>query len=187
MKQKITQTLSIPEGIACEKVGKTISCTKDSQTLTRAIPSTEIKVSFNSNEMTIACEKGNKIQRAQIMSLVAHMKNIFAGLQKNFTCILEACNVHFPMTAKIEKDIFIVNNFLGEKVQRKAKIVEGTKIEIKEQKSPTNPFTLTISGASREAVGQTAANIEYATKVRNRDRRIFQDGIYIVEKSRRSE
>ena len=45
-----------------------------------------------------------------------------------------------------------------------------------------NKVDVIVSGADREKVGQTAANIERACKIRKRDRRVFQDGIYIVSK-----
>jgi large subunit ribosomal protein L6 len=64
---------------------------------------------------------------------------------------------------------------LGEKIPRYANIISGVEINVKGQE-------ITITSHDIEAAGQTAANIEKATKVRNRDRRIFQDGIYIVEK-----
>ena len=41
---------------------------------------------------------------------------------------------------------------------------------------------VTVTGSDREKVGQTAANIERACKIKKRDRRVFQDGIYIVSK-----
>jgi len=41
---------------------------------------------------------------------------------------------------------------------------------------------VTVSGIDKEKVGQTAANIERATKVKKRDIRVFQDGVYIVSK-----
>jgi large subunit ribosomal protein L6 len=42
---------------------------------------------------------------------------------------------------------------------------------------------VTITGIDKELVGTTAARIERATHVRNRDPRVFQDGIYIIEKA----
>ena len=39
-----------------------------------------------------------------------------------------------------------------------------------------------LSGIDKEKVGQTMANIEQATRVRGFDIRVFQDGIYLVEK-----
>jgi len=38
-----------------------------------------------------------------------------------------------------------------------------------------------VEGIDIEHVGQTAANIELATKVKDKDRRVFADGIYIYD------
>src|SRR2546426_878679 len=40
-----------------------------------------------------------------------------------------------------------------------------------------------LEGPDLEAVSQTAANIERATKIKGFDPRVFQDGIYIVAKA----
>jgi large subunit ribosomal protein L6 len=39
-----------------------------------------------------------------------------------------------------------------------------------------------LIGIDRELVGNSAANIEHATHIRDRDPRVFQDGIYIVQR-----
>jgi large subunit ribosomal protein L6 len=41
---------------------------------------------------------------------------------------------------------------------------------------------VTVTGIDKETVGKTAANIEHATRIRERDPRVFQDGVYIVER-----
>lgn len=69
----------------------------------------------------------------------------------------------------------MIQNFLGERYPRKAEILETVKVEVKGE-------IITVTGIDKEKVGQTAANIERATKVKNRDIRVFQDGIYIVKR-----
>jgi kynureninase len=44
------------------------------------------------------------------------------------------------------------------------------------------PDEVVLTGIDRELVGTSAANIEHATHIRNRDPRVFQDGIYIVQR-----
>jgi large subunit ribosomal protein L6 len=39
-----------------------------------------------------------------------------------------------------------------------------------------------VQGISLEDVSQTAANIQNSTKIRNKDPRVFLDGIYVFEK-----
>ncbi|MCK4332660.1 MAG: 50S ribosomal protein L6, partial [Thermoplasmatales archaeon] len=58
---------------------------------------------------------------------------------------------------------------------RKAKILENVKVE-------TMGDNVTVSGIDKEKVGQTAANIERSTKVKHRDIRVFQDGVYLISK-----
>ena len=45
-----------------------------------------------------------------------------------------------------------------------------------------NGDEVVVTGINKESVGQTAANIEQATRIKARDPRVFQDGIYVVGK-----
>ena len=175
MKYKIQEKIEIPAGIKCEFKNGSLKCTKNSIEITRKIDAPGIIVKIQDNFVILECNKGNKNHLKIIKSLVAHVENIISGLEKPFTYVLEACNVHFPMTFKVENNFLLINNFLGEKTPRTAKIMTNASIEIKGQK-------IFVSSSNKEFAGQTAANFEKATKIKNRDRRIFQDGLYIVQK-----
>ncbi|MFH0936330.1 MAG: 50S ribosomal protein L6 [Candidatus Woesearchaeota archaeon] len=83
------------------------------------------------------------------------------------------------MNVSIKENNIIINNFLGEKIPRKAKILPNVKVDIQGD-------IIVLESNNKESAGQTAANIEQATRITNRDRRIFQDGIFITEKAGKS-
>jgi len=84
---------------------------------------------------------------------------------------------HFPMNVQVSGKEVIITNFTGEKKPRKAKIIgPNTAVEVKGK-------DVIVKGTNKEHVGQTVANIESITKVRRKDLRVFQDGIYLTEKN----
>ena len=97
------------------------------------------------------------------------------GVNEGFTYELKICSGHFPMTVKKEGEEVVISNFLGEKIPRKSKIIQGVDLEVKGD-------MIIVKSPDREKAGQTAANLEKATFIKKRDRRIFQDGCYIVSK-----
>ena len=105
------------------------------------------------------------------------MNNMVKGVTEGFTYTLKALYSHFPMTLAVKGNELVVNNYFGERVPRSAKILNGVEVKVQ------NKTEVIVSGIDKEAVGQTAANIERSTTVKKRDRRVFQDGIYLIEKA----
>ena len=99
------------------------------------------------------------------------------GVTDGFSYTLKALYSHFPMTLAVQGNQLIVNNYFGERVPRSANILAGVDVKVQ------NKTEIVVSGIDKEAVGQTAANIERSTTVKKRDRRVFQDGIYLIEKA----
>ena len=85
---------------------------------------------------------------------------------------------HFPIKTSVEGNLFVIQNFLGERSARHAIILEGVTVVAKGD-------DVTVTGIDKEKVGQTVANIERATKVTRRDIRVFQDGVYRTSKGGR--
>ncbi len=130
------------------------------------------------NQISIGSKKATKREKKMMNTITAHIKNMFKGVQEKFEYKLKVCFSHFPITIKQEGNEILVKNFLGEKIDRKLKIPEGVDIEI-------NKDIITLKSIDKELVGQGAANFERATKIRMKDRRVFQDGIFITNKAGR--
>jgi len=134
-----------------------------------------IIINYKDNKITIT-PKGKKKKFVSVSNTVRKLiNNAIAGFDKEYTYKLSVVYSHFPITVKIEGDNIIINNFLGEKKPRKTKVAPGCKVEIKGK-------DITISGRDKYAVGQTAGSIESTARVTGKDYRVFDDGIYIIEK-----
>jgi large subunit ribosomal protein L6 len=175
MKQKLEEKITIPEGVSCSFSDGVLKCSKGSAEVEKKIHLPQVEVAVSANEIKLACKKGNQNQYKSIKSQIAHIKNLFNGLNEHYIYELELCHVHFPPTLKVDGKRLVVNNFFGEKNPRYAEILPNVKVEVKGPK-------ITVSSPDKEAAGKTAANLERATYIRRRDRRIFQDGIYITSK-----
>lgn len=175
MRKNYEIAVKIPHGIVCEYAHGNIICKKGNAELKKEIHVPKLSIKVENDEIKISLLSTNKRSRAVVDSIRAHVKNMFHGLNEKFIYELEICYVHFPMTVKVDDKKLVINNFLGEKVNRIAEILEGVDVKIQGQK-------MTVESADLEKAGQTAANIEKASRVSNKDRRIFQDGIFITKK-----
>lgn len=98
------------------------------------------------------------------------------GVTHGFEARMKVVAAHFPMKVAVKEHHIVIENFLGEK-SRTAAILPGVEAKV------DGEFVI-LSGPDIERVGQSAANIERTTKIRDYDPRVFQDGIYIIEKAR---
>ncbi|MBE8539749.1 50S ribosomal protein L6 [Geoglobus acetivorans] len=113
--------------------------------------------------------------KAMVGTFAAHINNLIRGVTEGFEYRLRILYSHFPMKVRVEGKEVIIENFLGEKHPRKARIFGRAEVKVQGNE-------IIVTGVDKEECGQTAANIEQATKKKNLDIRVFQDGIYIVEK-----
>jgi len=102
------------------------------------------------------------------------LKSMVNGAKTGYKRSMKLLYAHFPISIEVKGKDILIKNFLGEKQPRKTLLIGNTKIEAKGQ-------NVTISGPDKEAVGQTLANLRTAMKIRDRDARVFQDGIYELE------
>ena len=178
MKKEIFQTIEIPEGVEANVDGEVVSVKGSEGENKREFDFTKISVEKKDNQIIVGNSKATKNEKKRIGTLVAHIKNMIRGVQKKFEYKLKICFSHFPMTAEAQGKEVIIKNFLGEKIPRK--VVVDDRAEVKIEKD-----IITVTSVDKEVAGQVAANFEKATKVPLKDRRIFQDGVYITHKDGR--
>jgi len=172
----IKDRVDIPEGVEVNLDTLKIKIKGPKGEIERRIFYPGLKVKKEGSSIILESNKVSKKEKMFLKTTEAHIKNMIYGVTEGFTYALKICSGHFPMTVIHEGKHIIIKNFLGERVPRTAEVLEGVNIEIKKD-------IIELSGCNKELVGQSAANIERSTRITNRDRRRFQDGIYITEKA----
>ncbi|MFH0973466.1 MAG: 50S ribosomal protein L6 [Candidatus Micrarchaeota archaeon] len=164
--------MKIPEGIAIEIVGNVIRVKGSGGELEKKFNPLLLGVKIENGELAVSFKrKENRALRAAKNAMEAHVRNMIVGVTKGYEKRLEVVFAHFPVSIEVKgKDVFI-KNFLGEKVARKARIAGDAQVVVAGN-------SITVKGNNKEDVGQTANNIVRATKIRERDIRVFQDGVY---------
>ncbi len=124
---------------------------------------------------------------AVIRTVASKIRNMIVGVQKGFRYKMRVVYAHFPPEIQIDssKGVVIIKNFLGRKKPIVAKIMPGAKVRLEGKKD------IIVEGVDLEAVGQTAANIHLAVRLRGDERLCphgreggpgVLDGIYVYAK-----
>jgi len=103
------------------------------------------------------------------------INSLIKGVQKGYTFKMKVVYAHFPITVKVKDGRIHVENFQGERAPRTSKIFGDTKVVPKGD-------DVVVTGPVLTDVSQTAASLQQNTKVKNKDSRVFLDGIYLFEK-----
>ncbi|PGH19128.1 hypothetical protein AJ80_04206 [Polytolypa hystricis UAMH7299] len=146
-----------------------------------------ISVSFSrpkKDEVTIELHHGNRKGVAALRTVRTLINNLIIGVTRGFLYKMRYVYAHFPINVNIEKnketglvDVEI-RNFLGEKRVRHVTCLPGVEVVV----SANVKDEIQLSGNSLENVSQTAADIQQACLVKNKDIRKFLDGVYVSER-----
>lgn len=179
MKTKIESSIEIPEGVSVARNITFLEVKGPKGEVKRIMEKDKVKWKIENNKITLSSEKATKREKKAINTFTAHIKNMLTGVKQPFIYKLKACSgppsSHFPMQISIANSIFSVKNFLGEKIPRQIKIRQGVAVKI----SGTD---ITVESPDIELAGKTSSDIEQLVRIHDKDTRIFQDGIYAVQK-----
>jgi len=178
MRKEIIQEIEIPKEVEVNIEGNTLTVKGKEGENKKTFNTNKLIFEKKGNKIIIKNEKATKNEKKMINTIAAHVRNMIQGVQEKFEYELKIVYSHFPISVEIHENEAIIKNFLGEKISRKSKIPKNVEVKIKND-------ILTVTSYDKELAGQTAANFEKTTKIKMKDRRVFQDGIFITNKTGR--
>ena len=172
----IQQTaVDLPEGVTATLQGRTLTIKGKLGQSKKHFDKVNVNIAVEGNKVIFTPFSVKKKDNVIINTVASIVNNMATGVTKGFTYRLKVVYAHFPITIKTKGDQVLVENFVGERSPRVSQIVGDCKVTVEGD-------DIIVKGVSLEDVGQTAANVELATKIRRKDQRIFLDGVYIYHK-----
>jgi large subunit ribosomal protein L6 len=170
--------VELPEGVTASYEGGVLTVKGPLGVLHKNLGHAGVEIRVLNGKVMVRREWAGKRERSMIGTVAAHVKNMALGVSRGFTYKLKIVSSHFPITVKVSGGKVYIENFIGERKPRIAKIVGDVKVKVEGE-------DVVVQGVNLEEVSQTAANIQQATKIKKKDPRVFLDGIYIYKKARR--
>lgn len=174
-KSKMTKDIELPAGIEASMNGSILLVKGPKNEVRREIKQRNVLVKAIGAKITLESRTESKKDKKIIGSLTAHIKNMIRGSAQSHTYILKICSGHFPINASVAGNKLAVKNFLGEKVPRVLELKDGAEVKVEGE-------MIYVTSANKETAGQVSADIEQLTRRPGYDTRVFQDGIYIINK-----
>ncbi|MBT4823717.1 50S ribosomal protein L6 [Candidatus Woesearchaeota archaeon] len=172
------EKIDVPEGIEISLNGTELAIKGKKGEIKRDFFDPKIIIAIVGKQIVFDIQIMRKREKTQLGTFVAHIKNMFRGVELGFVYKLKICSGHFPMNVSVKNNEFIIKNFIGEKVPRVLKLNPDVKVVV------DGEFVV-VEAINIETAGQTAAQIEILSKRVGFDRRIFQQGIFITEKPKK--
>ncbi len=147
-------TLEIPDGISVSLEERVISVKGKLGTIKKDFTKLPAFLTIENNIVKIEPYGTRRKDFAISKTAQSIINNMIKGVQDGYKYRMKIVFAHFPITVKIKDG--------------KVLAIEGDDI--------------VITGPHLEHVSQTAANIELSTRVKNKDQRVFLDGVYVYSR-----
>lgn len=173
---EVSKTIQVPDDVNLSLDGKKISVEGTKGTLTRDFSFAPISIEGEGKNVRIWAKWPRKKETALVGTIYSHIQNMITGVTKGYQYKLKIVFSHFPISVKLQDKSLLIENFTGERRPRRIKLMGNVKVKIEAE-------DIIVEGTNLEEVSQNAANIEQSTRVRNKDPRVFLDGIFVYEKN----
>ncbi|MFC4988087.1 50S ribosomal protein L6 [Saliphagus infecundisoli] len=169
--------LEPPEDVNVEVDHLDVTVSGPNGSVTRRLWYPNVTVELEDDVVVVESDVEDAKTTATVGTFESHLRNAFHGVVEGWEYTMEVFYSHFPMQVRVDGEEVVIENFLGEQAPRRTTIHGDTEVAVDGE-------SVTLSGPNKEDVGQTAADIEQLTKVKGKDARVFQDGVYITAKPR---
>ena len=177
-KDEILADIAITGDVMISKEDNTIIVKGKLGTLKKDFTRLPATVTVNNKEIIIKPYGTRKKDLAITNTAKSIINSMIHGVEKGFTYKLKIVYAHFPISVKVKGQEIYVENFFGERSPRISRIVDdSTRVNVVGE-------DVIVQGPSLEYVSQTAANIESSTRIKNKDQRVFLDGLYIYSREK---
>ncbi len=180
-KSTLAVSVVIPQGVTANFTEGVFTAQGPAGEVSKKLMHPLVLITVSDGTVTLAPRKKGSlgaVAKMYINTYRAHVRNILAGVVEPFVYELKICSGHFPMSVALKGNVLEVKNFLGEKVPRRVSLDPAAKVVVAGEK-------ITVTCVDKELAGQTAARIEQLCRISNRDRRVFMDGLWIVNRAGR--
>ncbi|KAJ3288528.1 60S ribosomal protein L9 [Borealophlyctis nickersoniae] len=174
--------LTIPEGVTLDVKARVVRVKGPRGTLIKNFKHVNMEITrVSKTKINLKVWHGARKHLACIRTISSHIENMIRGVTKGFEYKMRFAYAHFPINVNVIEDgtEVEIRNFLGEKIIRRVKMLEGVKVA---HTTGGTKDEIAITGNDIQAVSQSAASIQQSCDVKNKDIRKFLDGIYVSEK-----
>ena len=175
--EKLATELEIPDGVTVTYDKPMIKVQGPLGKTWKSFKKIPVTIEVVDNKVLFKAQGTRDKNRSIMNTSRSLIRNLCEGVVEGYTIKMKVVFAHFPITVKVDGKNIIIENFQGERAPRKTVIVGNTKVIPKGE-------DVILTGEVWTDITQTAANIELKTKVKNKDHRVFLDGIYAFEKKK---
>ncbi|MCD6509553.1 MAG: 50S ribosomal protein L6 [Thermoprotei archaeon] len=159
------EEVEIIEGVKVTVEGSKVHVEGPKGVLEKDFGFAPVNIRLEGDKVVVETFMARKKEYAVVRTIAAHIKNMMLGVKYGFRYYLKIVYAHFPMSIKVEGNKVVIENFLGGRDKRIAKIVgKDTKVMVKGD-------DVIVEGIDVIAVGQTAANISNAARLRGKEKK----------------
>ncbi|KAB1283149.1 60S ribosomal protein L9 [Camelus dromedarius] len=176
------QSVDIPESADITLKGRTVIVMGPRGTLQRDVNHISVELSLLGKKKMLRVGKwwGGREELATVSTIGSHVQGVIKGVTQGFRYKMRSVRAHFPISVIIQENDSLVEiqDFLGEKYTRRVRVGPGVACS----GSQAQKNELILEGNDIELVSNSAALIQQAMTVKNKDIRKTLDGICVSEK-----